>query len=262
MTILKHEMKSNKKSLIIWSIAIGVMIFGSMLLFPMMEEALIEMGEMFSDIAGLSAAFGMDRLSIYSPMGYYGTQVGIMLSLGGALFAALLGSGVLSKEEGGHTAEFLLTTPISRANIIFQKVGAVFVIIFIFNFVCFVSATLSFVFIKETITMPEFLLYHLAQFYLHLEIACICFGLSAFVKKTNVGMGLGIAAILYFIDIMVKTVSDLEFLKYLTPFYYAGAADIFTNGKIDSVLLLIGFMVSVIGITMAFLQYSRKDIAA
>ena len=261
MTIIKHEIKANAKTMLIWSFSIGFIILAVMLMFPLMEEQLIEMGDLFSNMNGLSSAFGLDQLSVYSPIGYYGSQVGVVLSLGGALFTAMLGADLLSKEEGGHTAEFLLTSPISRLNIVLQKLAAMIVIVFIFEVICFSMATLSFVFIKESIPMPEFLLYHVAQFYLHIEIACICFGISAFSEKMNTGLALGIATILYFIDIMVKTVGDLDFLKYITPFYYASAGDIFSSGKIDGVLVFIGIVVSVFFIIVSGLQYSRKDVA-
>ena len=262
MTIIKLEFKSNLKTLLIWSITVGLMIFSFMLMFPMMEESLTKMGDLYSNMAGFSAAFGLDKLSIYTAMGFYGTEVGAVLSLGGALFAALLGAGILSKEEGGHTAEFLLTSPISRVNIAFQKLFALIIIIFSFELICISMAALSFLLINESITMPEFLLYHLAQFSMHIEIACICFCISAFAKKANAGLGLGIATILYFADIMVKTIPDLKPLKYITPFYYSGAADIFSSGKIDGILILIGILVSIISVLVAFIKYSKKDITA
>ncbi|MPW25498.1 ABC transporter permease subunit [Alkalibaculum sp. M08DMB] len=262
MTIIKHELKANLKTMLIWAFSIGAIILAVMLMFPMMEEQLIEMGDLFSNMEGLSAALGLDQLSIYSAIGYYGSQVGVVLSLGGALFTAMLGADILSKEEAGHTAEFLLAFPISRANVVFQKLIAMIVVVFTFELICFSMATLSFVLIGESIPMPEFLLYHLAQFYLHIQIAFICFGISSFSKKANTGLALGIVTILYFTDIMIKTVENLEFLKYVTPFYYAGAGDIFSSGKIDSFLVFIGLIVSIFFVIVSCVKYSKKDIAA
>lgn len=261
MTLIKHELKSNFKALLIWSTSIGILILFCMVVYPLMEESLSQMDEMYRDMAGLSAALGLDKLSMYTPLGYYGSQVGIILSLGGALYTAILGTGMLSKEEAGHTAEFLLTTPNSRAYVIFRKLGAMALIVLLFEMICFLVAILSFVAIGEAVTMPDLFLYHLAQFILHFEIACICFGISAFYKKTNVGLGLGVATILYFTDIMIKTIKDLEVLKYVTPFYYAGAADIFVNGSLDSLLVFLGIVVSGISIAIAYVKYSSKDIA-
>jgi ABC-2 type transport system permease protein len=262
MTIIKHEMKANFKTLLIWGITVGAMLFTFMIMFPAMKDTLTQMGDLYSNMQGFSSAFGMDKLSIYTAMGYYGTEVGAVLSLSGALFAALLGAGMLSKEEGGHTAEFLLSSPISRSKVVLQKLIAMILNIFLFNLICILSALLSFALIKDTINLPNFLLYHLTQFTMHTEIACICFCISAFAKKQNLGLGLGIATLLYFTDILEKVVSDLDFLKYVTPFTYSNAADIFSTGKIDGVLISIGIVISVLAVVIGYLKYTRKDIVA
>jgi ABC-2 type transport system permease protein len=135
-------------------------------------------------------------------------------------------------------------------------------IIFTFDVICVLFALLSFSMIGESFEMKEFLLYHLAQFIMHLEIACICFCISAFFKKVNIGFGLGVALILYFMDIMVKIIPDLKNMKYFTPFNYAGVGDIFGDGKIDNTLLTIGILTSIIFIIISFIKYMKKDMAA
>lgn len=262
MTIIMHELKMNLKSLLIWSLSIGIMAFVFMLMYPALKDSLKEMGDQFSNLEGLSAAFGMDKLSIYTPMGYYGTQVGYILSLGGAMFAALLGTGMLSKEEGGHTAEFLLSTPISRGHVVIQKMSAMFIIIILFELAYILLILVSFALIGEPIAGKEFWLYHLAQFCMHIEIACICYCISAFIKKANIGLGIGLALSLYFLDVMEKTISKLHALKYITPFYYSGAGEVMTSGKIEGELLLIGLMISLLSGVVAYVKYVKKDIAA
>lgn len=262
MTIIKHELKMNLKSFLIWSMTIAIMAFAFMLMFPMLEDSLKDMGDQFKNMEGFSAAFGLDKLSIFTPMGYYGTQVGYILSLGGAMFAALLGAGMLSKEEGGHTAEFLLSAPISRGNVVLQKLSALFITIILFELVYIVLILFAFILIGESISGSGFWLYHVAQFCMHIEIACICFAISAFLKKANMGLGLGLALSLYFLDVMEKTISKLSALKYITPFYYAGAGDIMTSGRIESEPLLIGIGVGILSIVVAYAMYVKKDIAA
>ena len=57
-------------------------------------------------------------------MGFYGTECGNILGLGGAFFAAITGMSLLAGEEGGHTAEFLLTHPLGRTRIAGEKLAA------------------------------------------------------------------------------------------------------------------------------------------
>ena len=262
MIVLKQELKSNRKTLLIWSLSVGLMIFGFMIMFPGLKDTLKDASESYANMGGFSTAFGLDKLNIGSVMGYYSTEIGSVLALGGALFASLLGAGMLSKEEGSHTAEFLFSFPVSRISIILQKFIAMELIVIAFNLICALLALLSFALIYESIPAKEFTLYHLAQLGMHSEIACICFCISAFLKKSNIGLGLGVALILYFGDIMSRIIPDLKFLKYITPFYYANAADIFTDGYLNVILIVIGLTVSIIAIVIAIIKYKTKDIAS
>lgn len=262
MTLLLHELKMNMKSFLIWSLTISIMGFSFMLMFPMLKDSLKDMNDQFANLGGLSAAFGMDQLSLYSPMGYYGTQVGIILLLGGALYGALLGTGMLSKEESGHTSEYLFSAPISRSSVVLQKGLAMLMNLLAFEILYIVSILISFAIIQEPIETKGFILYHVAQFCLHFEIACVCFAISAFMKKSSLGIGMGIALTLYFVDIMEKTISKLDFLKYFTPFTYAGAGDVIGKSQLDMELLGIGLVVTVISCGLAYWQYVRKDLAA
>ena len=88
--------------------------------------------------AGKSTTFGLDKLQYGSIMGFYGTECGNILGLGGAFYAALTAMGLLAGEEGGHTAEFLLTHPISRLRVCLEKLAALAVLIVGLNLVCFV----------------------------------------------------------------------------------------------------------------------------
>lgn len=260
--IFKHELKINLKSFLIWTSTIALTNFCFMLMYPSMESSLKRATDAYANMGSLTAAFGMDRLSIASALGFYGIEVGTILSLGGALFAAIIGTGILSKEEGGHTSEYLYTLPYSRINVTMQKTVAVFVIILAFDLVNMFFGFLSFPLIHATIHSQELLLYHAAQFSMHIEIAAICILISSILKKVSLGSGLGVALLLYFLDMMSRVLTQLKFAKYITPFYYANAADVMVNKKIDPSLLTIGMVVALICIISATWYYNQRDLAS
>ena len=108
--------------------------------------------------------------------------------------------------------------------------------------------------------MTEFLLLRAAYLLLPIEIASVCVSFSSVLHRSGIGVGLGIAAILCFLYIIDNLTEDADWLKYITPFGYAGAADIITDAKVDPVLMGIGCAVTVAGIAAAFIVYTRKDI--
>lgn len=260
MTLLITELKRSRTALIIWSAAIAMLLFICLIIFPDMKSQVNELNAAFSSMGGFTEAFGMDRLNMGELMGFYGLECGNILGIGGAFFAAYIGVSALADEEKNRTAEFLLTHPISREKIVLHKLLCVLIQILILNAVSILtSATVVFA-IGEELEMPEFLLLHAVYLLLQIEIASVCFGISAALRRSGTGIGLGLAAILYFLNIIANLSEDLDWLKYLTPFGYAEAADILSNAEIDLLLAGIGCAVTAIGIAAAFIIYTRKDI--
>ena len=160
MTLFLHEIKQNRLSFLIWTFSIALMLLICMMMFPEMNTGMEDMNNMFSNMGSFTQAFGMDRLNFGDVMGFYAIECGNILSIGGGFFAALLGINVLAKEEKERTAEFLLTHPVRRRTVIFQKLAAILFELLLMNvFIMAVSAA-SFAFIDEELAIREFLLLH------------------------------------------------------------------------------------------------------
>ena len=260
MTIVKHELRQGNISFWIWTASIGFLIAICVFLFPEMKEQMEEVNDVFASMGSFTAAFGMDRLNFGTLIGFYSVECGNILGLGGAFFAAFCAVGMLSKEEKDKTAEFLMTHPMSRVRIVTEKLLAVFLQITAMNLLIYILSAGSMILIGEEIPWKELNLFHLAYYILQLELGGICFGISAFLRKGSIGVGLGLATIMYFLNIIANITDKAEFLKYITPFGYCEGADIVNNGKLDGTLVLIGTVIGLIGIVAAFVQYTRKDI--
>ena len=261
MILYKHEMKMNRKSLLIWTLSVGLICFGCILLYTSLEDSIQGIADSFSDMGAVSAALGMDKMSLATLKGYYATEIAMMHSLGGAMFAAILGAGLLAKEESGHTAEFLCVLPVERSRIVLGKYLALVSNIVVLNLCCIVLYVLGFGMMGEAVAGKEMSLYHLAAFLMQLEVGTVCFFLSACVKKSILGAGLGLTLLLFAADMMCRIVPAIEDLKYITPFYYANAADIFTDGAINGVMVIVGVGVIVVSYVAAGWVYCRKDFA-
>lgn len=260
MTLIKHELRQGRISFLIWTASVGFLLAVCVFLFPEMEGQMEDVGDVFSSMGSFSDAFGMDRLNFGTLLGFYAIECGNVLGLGGAFFAALCGAGILSKEEKDRTAEFLLTHPVSRARIVTEKLVSVYAQIIAMNLVIYGISLGSIAAIGESVPWKELNLLHLAYFLLQAELAGICFGISAFVRRGSAGIGLGIAAGMYFLNLVANIAQAAEFLKYVTPFGYADGADIIEKGCLDGTLVAIGLAFGAIGIGAAYGKYCRKDI--
>ncbi|MCI6042676.1 ABC transporter permease [bacterium] len=260
MTLVKHELKQGKMSLIVWAASIIFLMVICVLLFPEMKGEMDSVGDMFASMGSFTQAFGMDRISFGSLLGFYAVECGNILGLGGAFFAAFYAVTMIAKEEKDHTAEFLLTHPVSRVRVITEKLAAVMLQITLLNLTVLAASLVSIACIGEEIPWKELLLLHLAYYILQVELSGICFGVSAFLRRGSIGIGLGIATMMYFLNLISNITKEAEFLKYFTPFAYAEGTDIVTDVSLDGGLVALGLACGVLGIAVAYWKYCKKDI--
>ena len=260
MTLVKHELRQGKTSFLIWTVSIGFLLATCIFLFPEMKGQMNSVNDVFASMGSFTEAFGMDRLNFGTLTGFYAVECGNVLGLGGAFYAALCAIGILSKEERDKTSEFLLTHPVSRKRVITEKLFSVLIQITAMNIIVYALALGSIAAVGETIPLKEISLIHLAYYLLQIELAGICFGISAFLRKGSVGVGLGIAVIMYFLNLIANIADVAELLKYITPYGYCEGADIVSNGSLDGTLVAIGAVIGIGGIIIAYLKYTKKDI--
>ena len=260
MTITRHELRRGKTSWLIWTGAIAFLLATCIFLYPEMKGQMGSIGDMFSSMGSFTAAFGMDKLNFGTLNGYYAIECGNVLGLGGAFFAAQLAAAMLDKEEKDRTAEFLLTHPVSRVRVVSEKLLAVFLQITAMNVVIFLISVGSIAAIGEAVPWKEVCLLHLAYWLMQLVVAGICFGVSAFMSKGSAGVGIGIAAGLYFMNLIANITDSVSFLNTITPFGFCSGADIVSTGTLDGRGIAVGFALCALGILAAYLWYPRKDI--
>ncbi len=260
MTLVKHELRQGRLAFWIWTASIGGLLVACLLLFPEMEGEMAEVGDIFASMGAFTTAFGMDRLNFGTLVGFYAIECGNVLGLGGAFYASLLAVGMLAKEEKGRTAEFLLTHPVSRRRVVTEKLAAVWIQITAMNVMIYGLTVGSIALIGEPIPWKELNLLHGAYYLLQIELAGICFGLSAWLRGGSAGVGLGLAALMYALNLLANIAEVAKPLKYITPFGYAEGADLVADGCLDGPKAVLGLTFALVGIAAAYVRYCKKNI--
>ena len=101
----------------------------------------------------------------------------------------------------------------------------------------------------------------LAHLILQLEIVCLTFGISAFLRRGELGVRLGLVFAAYFLNILANLTEELKFLKYVSPFSYTDGVYIIPEKSNDVKYLAVGLALSALGIAVAYWKYTKKDIA-
>ena len=119
--MLKRELKVNLKSFIIWtSILLGMFLI-VYLMYPAIInsgsiDAMDEMMNMFPD--EMLKAFNVDISSMDSAYGWLKTEGFFFVYLIVGVYASIMGSNILLKEESEKTIEYLNSLPIRRRDIL------------------------------------------------------------------------------------------------------------------------------------------------
>ena len=259
MTLLKHELKRGRLSLIIWSAAISLLLIVCVLIFPLMKASMDELNQVLGSMGSYSEVLGMDQLDFTDCLQYFSMECSEMLGLGGGLFAALAGIAALAGEEKERTAEFLMTHPVSRQRIVAEKLAALMIRIFVFDVAVTLLTGASILLIGEEIHVGKYLVLMGTYLILHLELALISFGLSAFIRKGGVPIALGAVMGFYFLSIVSNIAEEAEFLQYLTPFGYANGTYLLEHLHPEPIALSVGIALAAASVLAAFLRYRTKE---
>ncbi|MEX2785168.1 ABC transporter permease subunit [Streptococcus sp. H49] len=261
MILLRHEWRSARTAMLVWAVSIGLLCFITISLFTSMENSAQSMAESLGSMGGLSASMGMDKMNIADFNGYYAVENALIFSVGSAMFAAYLGIISLAKEEEGHTAEFLYTLPYNRRTVWLAKYLSIVCLLLAFNCLVIFFEVAAVKLADVDLDFKAYWLYHIRAFLMQNEVAAFCLLLSAFYRKKQVGLALGLALLLYALDMLCRLIEDVAFLKYVTPYYYANAITVFSQEKLNSLYLLIAGCITVCSLAASYIILKRRDLS-
>lgn len=262
MNIFIRELKANLKSLVIWTIIMTLLIMIAVAKFSAYAGNPEMLAMLDSMPPAVLDALNMRSFNLTTVSGLYGIMF-LYFGLMGAVAAAMWGSDIISKEERDKTVEFLLVLPVSRSRVVTAKILAALV-----NCIAFVLITWTVSLVAVRPYNPDRTFYGFlglemwAMFTIELIFLAIGLLLGCALQQNKRAGSTAVAIILatYFITVLSTMQEELDFLKYFTPFRYFDAAELFRNGRMDGVYLLLSLAVIVFSLAGAYLVYNRRDL--
>lgn len=264
MNIIVRELRSNLKSLLIWSgslIAVIVMMLSEFSAYynnPEMAQIMDSMPKALMD------AFSMSNANLTTVSGFISiTVIYVNLMLG--IFAVLLGNSIIAKEERDKTAGFLMTMPITRTKILIGKIIAA-----IINCLVVLVVVIGSLYLFTLKYNPD------QDFYRFLWLITVTTGifeimflslglfLASSVKRYKLSSGIGLGALffLYVLSVLVALSEKIDFLKYVTPFKYYEASKLLQNYSIEGTYLILSLIWVTAFIALTFYTYNNRDLRA
>jgi ABC-2 type transport system permease protein len=257
-----RELKSNFKSFVIWGVILTLLIMVAVGKFSAFAGN-PEMLTMLDSIPpAVLDAMNMRAFNLTTLSGFYGVMF-LYFSLMGAIAGAMWGSTIISKEERDKTVEFSLVLPVSRNRVVTAKPLAA-----LFYCAALVLFTWAISMIAVRDYTPDAAFYSFlavemqAMFLIELIFLAIGLLLGCAMKqyKRSGSVAISIILVTYFLSVITEIQDKFKFLKYLTPFKYFDASDLYRNTRVDGLSLFLTAGIVIISLVAAYLAYNKRDL--
>jgi ABC-2 type transport system permease protein len=263
--IFRHELRMRLRSVVIWSLAVAALVLFFFSLFPVFADQAALMNEVIARYpAELRAAFALDRVDLSTVLGFY-SFIFLFVQLCLAIQASNYGFGLVSIEESELTADFLLSKPVSRRQILTSKLLAAVTSLIITNVVVWAASFAAITLFSEGRAYGVGTLLLLLGGLLIFQLFFLSVGLigSLLVKRvrsvTPYALGLGFGA--YVLSAFSGVLGEVG-LELITPFKHLDGAYIIEQGAFDTPLVLLNVAVSLAALAASYALYLRRDIPA
>ena len=264
MNMYLHEIKSLRKSTILWAvsmIAIAVLYFS-------LYSGMVKDAEDFRNLlaaypASIRAMLGVSLDSITSILGFY-SMIFSFVAICGAIQAMNYGLSTLSKESRERTADFLLVKPVSRAAIVTSKLLAVLTMLLATDVLYYLGASITANIVKTAdYSVRLFFMVTLTLLFIQLIFFALGVFISVFFKKLNsvLPISLGVVFGLYILGAVLVTDKN-DAARFISPFQYFNIPYIINNAGYELQYIITGAIIVAVTIAASYIIYVKKDIHA
>jgi len=264
MNVFIVEMRAHRKSLIIWGFGIIFMVAAGMGKYVALSSSGQSMNEVFAQMPkSMQTIFGIAGFDVSKASGYFG-MLFLYLTIMATIHAVMLGADIISKEENDKTAEFLLSKPISRNNIITSKLSAALVNIIIFNIITLVSSIVVVgKYSKGEAVSSEIIILMGGMFILQLIFMFIGTAIAAACKhpKNATSISTAVLLITYILSMAIDLSGKIGNLKYFTPFKYYEAKNLISDGGFQWNFVILSIVIILAMLKITYVFYKRRDLS-
>lgn len=243
-----------------WSIAIAFVAFVTMALYNSFNQNGIEnivnsVPESLRPLVGSVADFK-------TVPGYVGQQIfGPNVVLLTIIMSVLLAINISAAEEDDRRLQTLLSLPVTRTGVYFQKWLAILVIIAIVSACIVVGLDLGLLVADKTADMQRVWLSTLDAWLMNTAYGMVayCVAMLTGKKGLTIAIGSGYAALSFFVSSLAPAVDKLKYVDKFSVFHYYNQPQIMqhgSNGKHVLVLVITIAILTVIG----WVGFTRRNI--
>ncbi len=263
MNIFLHELKSYRKSAFIWALSMAALSVMYIFIFIGLGKDIAE----FQGIIDKLPDMVKKLLSVYTDTlstleGFY-SFVFVYILLCGAIQAMNLGVSIISKEIREKTADFLLTKPVARTEIMTSKLAAAVVSLIITNAIYVALTLTSTLAVKTEFSIKILLMISATLIFIQLIFMALGVVIAVLAGKIRSVIAISLSTVFgFFILNMFGSVIGEKAIRYITPFKYFDFGYIVKNSAYELSYIIIGTAFILITVAASYMIYTKKDIHA
>lgn len=268
MNTIIFEIKRNRKSIIIWSIALMMTSILCLVLYPSMRDGgltdimSVKLDAMPQDVL---KAFNIDKTTDFSNLGQYIAYIIQYVAIGIAVYSINVTAKLIAAEEIDGSIEFLYARPISRKAIFIKKLITAFLSTLIVIFFTGLSILITAICVNGgnmeifdlILEIKTMMLGVLIIAFVFISITVLLASTYKFIKNSSI-ITVGILCASYLLGILSKLNSSFENLKYLSIFEYFEFSNLIKNG-FEINYIIISVLVMIVCIILSLIFYQRRD---
>jgi ABC-2 type transport system permease protein len=259
-----HELKSLRKSTIIWTCALIALAVLYLSLYPGIMNDATDFKKMLGGYpAPVRAMLGISLDSITSLLGFY-SMIFSFITLCGAIQAMNFGVSILSKEVRERTADFLLVKPVSRPAIVTSKLLAALTMLVVTDIIYYTIISILANAVKTAdYSNKVFLMINATLFFIQLIFLSIGVVVSVIIPKIKsvLPVSLGIVFGFFIIGVLIAAGNN-DGSRFISPFKYFDNPYIIKNSSYEAPYLITSAAIVIVAIAASYIIYTKKDIHA
>ncbi|MEI5993729.1 ABC transporter permease subunit [Candidatus Enterococcus mansonii] len=271
MITAKIETRSLIKGLIIWTVLFAVIIFGFSAVYPQMHNSAMK-DLLDAKLTGLSPSLlktfniSVDgQTSFLVSVGFFAYYFQYLF-LAAAIYAMMLGSQALIKEETDGTIEFLYAQPVTRTGIVTSKLVSNVLVLTVFWLVSFGVSLGSTILYRQSTDSTETIIRGISKLFFQeslilLFFLTLGFLVSTFIKssKQSTSISLGIVFGFYLIGVFSDLNDSFSWAKNISPTHMGIPSNLLDKGLATGHIVLLIVLIALF-LSGTYLIYQRKDL--
>lgn len=261
-SVLTKTLREQRRALLWWAFGLVAACLLTTAFYPSIRENAASFERLLESLpAGLRKAFGED---FASPAGYLQARLfSIFAPVLLLIYAIGAGSRAIAGEEERRTLDLLLSTPVGRRRVLWDK--ALAMVMATGGLGAVLASAIAVTGPPFDVSVP---VAHVAAAVADCVLLALAFGAVALLvgaatgrRSLAIGVSAGVAAGSYLVDVIALSVGGLTWLQRLSPFFYYRAPEAIVHGldPADAVVLA---AIVVVAVAVAFVAFERRDLAA